>query len=151
MAFQFRLEKVLRHRKNLEQLAKKNYLIALNQFIDSETKLKNLNMEIEKAQLERHNLVVQGGIQSERLCQIFEYIKGIEIKIERQKIEVKKNLAIVEELKLVLQEAAIEYKMIEKLKERKHESYRQNEKKLEEKIQTEMTNARFELGRKDEE
>jgi flagellar export protein FliJ len=91
-----------------------------------------------------------GGNSGEKLSQISDYIKGIEIKIERQKIVIRKQLAIVEERQRALQEASIEYKMVDKLKERQQSAYRDNEKKLEQKDQNEIANSRFEVRRKNE-
>ncbi len=148
MSFRFRLEKVLKHRKTIEEIAKKEFLNAQSELRAAESVLQNYYQQIEKAQQDRHILVVQGDSPGEQLCQISNYIKGSEIKIERQKDVVRSNLAIVEEKKLALQEAATEYKMIEKLRDRQQEEYRMKEKKLEEKIQIEISNTRAEMRRK---
>lgn len=150
MAFTFRLQKVLQHRKTLEDLARKSYLEARAQLQDAQNKLDDLFRQIDRAQLERHQLVLNGGFQGERLSQIHQYIKGTEILIERQKNIVRERLVKVEQAQLTLQEAAVDYKMIEKLEARQREEHRQNEKKLEEKRLTEMTNARFYLRQKND-
>ncbi len=151
MSFQFRLEKVLQHRKTLEDLAKKNYLEAKTVLDEAEALLESFHQSIRQAQSERHKLVVSGQNPGERLSQISDYIKGTELKIERQKSMILKQLAIVEKQHRALQEAAIEYKMVEKLKERQLFNYRELEKKLEQKEQTEISNSRFEMRRRKDE
>jgi flagellar FliJ protein len=150
MAFRFRLEKVLKHRKSLEQLAQKDFLEAQAELLEAKEKLNSLYQEVDKAHERRHNLVLAGGNQGEELSQIHNYIKGVEVLIERQKTGVMEKMSKVEKMQLALQHAAIEYKVIEKLESRQHEQYRRDEKKLEEKVLTEMTTARFNLRRKDE-
>lgn len=150
MGFKYRLEKVLKHRKSLEDLAKRNFLEAKAVLNEEEDLLNKFYESIHQSQEQRHNLVSLGGNAGEKLSQISDYIKGTEVKIERQKNIIKKQLAIVEERQRALQAAAIEYKMVEKLKERQYTAYRENEKKLEQKEQTEMANSRFEMRRKNE-
>ncbi len=150
MAFRFRLEKVLAFRKSNEELARKNYLEIKAELEDQQNILKSYYDQIELAQAERHKLILKGGNSSESLSQIHNYIKGMEIKIDRQKIVIKNQLIKVEESQLVLQRTSIECKMIEKLKENQKEEFRQLNKKKEEKILSEMTNARFNLRKKNE-
>lgn len=150
MAFNFRLQKILHHRKSLEDIARKNFLEAQALLVEAQQTLNHYYSEIELAQEQRHKLVSDGGSPGESLCQIHDYIKGTEVKIERQKIVIREKLAKVEEVQLALQQASIEYKMIEKLESRQREDYRLSEKKLEEKELTEMTNARFNLRQKNE-
>lgn len=150
MGFKFRLEKVLSHRKSNEDIAKRKFLEARAVLNEAEALLDQYHQAIHNSQNERHVLVQAGGNQGERLSQISQYIKGTEIKIERQKVVIAKQLAIVEELQRALQEASIEYKMVEKLKERQLATYREEEKKLEQKEQNEIANSRFEMRRRNE-
>jgi flagellar FliJ protein len=150
MAFKFRLEKVLHHRKSLEDFARKNFLEAQADLLEAQNILTGYYQDIERSQQDRQAIILNENQQSDRLRQIHDYIKGTEIKIERQKLVVREKMSKVEEMQLALQEASIEYKMIEKLKERQQEDYRLSEKKLEEKELTEMTNSRFNLRQKNE-
>lgn len=150
MGFKFRLEKVLSHRKSSEDIAKRKFLEARAVLNQAEALLAQYHQSIHDSQNERFVLVQAGGNQGERLSQISQYIKGMEIKIERQKVVIAKQLAIVEELQRALQEASIEYKMVEKLKERQLATYREEEKKLEQKEQNEIANSRFEMRRRNE-
>lgn len=151
MGFKFRLEKVLSHRKTSEDIAKRNFLEAKAILHQAEVTLDQYYNSIHQSQNERHTLIKTGGNQGEGLSQISAYIKGTEIKIERQKAVIAKQLAIVEELQRTLQEASIEYKMVDKLKERQLATYREEEKKLEQKEQNEIANSRFEMRRRNEE
>lgn len=151
MSFRFKLEKVLHHRKSLEDIARKYFLEAQLEVLEIQKNINSFWEDIGRAKEERARLVKVGGTQSETLRQIYEYIKGTEIKIERQKKILHEKQAKVEELQLALQEAATQYKIIEKLKEKQHESYRMAAKKLEAKELDEMTTVRFNLGHRDEE
>lgn len=148
MGFKFRLEKILKHRKSLEEIARKNFLEANIELREAKALLNSLYVQVDEAQAERHQLVLAGGTPAENLCQIYEYIKGTEIKIDRQKLVVREKKEKVEKMQLALQEASIEYKMIEKLETRQREEYRLIQKKLEEKELTEMANTRFNLRQK---
>lgn len=150
MSFKFKLEKVLHHRKSLEDQARKEYLEAQAELTAAENLLADYHSKIENENRNRHDLILIGGTHTETLRQINDYIKGTEIKIERQKIIIKNIKSKVEELQLALQKASIEYKMIEKLEERQRNDYRLIEKKLEEKELNEMVNARFTLRQKNE-
>lgn len=151
MGFKFRLEKVLHHRKSLEDSARKSFLEAKAALNEAESVLQSFLQSIQDSQNERLTIIRSSGNQSERLRQIADYIKGTEIKIDRQKALINKQLAIVEERQRALQEASVEYKMVDKLKERQQLLYRENEKKLEQKEQNEIANSRFELRKKEEE
>lgn len=150
MGFKFRLAKVLHHRKSVENLARKDFMEAMAELNEANEELNRLYTETDQAQINRHDLVTQGGNQGDLLRQFHDYIKGTEIKIERQKLVVQEKQAKVEKMQLALQEASIEYKMIEKLETRQHEEYRRVQRKLEEKELTEMANARFNLRRTNE-
>lgn len=151
MAFQFKLEKILQHRKNLENLARKEYLEALAKLNEEKTKLENYYKSIDSARENAYEIQSKGGTHSsEILCQIHDFIKGTEILIERQRLKIREKAKIVEDKQEILREASIEYKMIERLKERKKEDYRLNMRKLEEKKLNDMTTTRFKVGKLDE-
>jgi flagellar FliJ protein len=151
MAFQFKLEKILQHRKNLENLARKDYLEAIAKHNEEKTKLDNYYKSIDSARENACEIQSKGGTHSaEVLCQIHDFIKGTEILIERQKLVVRNSAKIVEDKQELLREASIEYKMIERLKEKKKNEYRMDMKKLEEKRMNDMNSIRFKLGKLDE-
>lgn len=150
MGFQFRLAKVLSHRKSLEDLARKDFLEAQNELQQALKALENYYQQVYSAQIERGRLISDGNSPGESLSQIYNYIKGTELKIESQKNVIRELKVKVEKMQLTLQEAAINYKVILKLESRQHEDYRKQLKKLEEKELNEMTNSRFNLRNKNE-
>jgi flagellar FliJ protein len=151
MAFNFKLDKILQHRKNLENLARKDYYEALDVFTEQKKTLENYYTSIDKARENACEVQAKGGVQStEVLCQIHDFIKGTEIYIERQKLKVRESGKIVEDKQEFLREASIEYKMIERLKEKKKEEYHLNKKKLEEKRMNDLNTIRFKVGKFDE-
>lgn len=131
MGFKFRLEKVLQHRKTQENLAQKDFQDAqhfLNQQIDF---LEKMVLEKTRARERSHSLELEGGSKGPALVQIYEYIKGQDIRIERQRETIKQAELIVENKREILRQAAIEYKIIEKLKEKKLEQYHHEENRKE--------------------
>lgn len=148
MGFQFKLDKILQHRKNIENLARKDYLEALAKLEEEKSKLENQYISIEKARENSFEIQSKGGINSAQvLCQIHDFIKGTEILIERQKLKVRENKKIVEDKQELLRETSIEYKMIERLKEKKKEEYRMDMRKLEEKKLDDLNSIRFKVGK----
>jgi flagellar FliJ protein len=151
MAFYFKLEKILQHRKNIENLARKDYFTALADLNDEKKKLEDYYSSIDNARENAYSVQSKGGVQaSEVLCQINDFIKGTDLIIERQKFKVRESQKIVENKQELLQEASIEYKMMERLREKKKEEYRLDKKKLEEKNLNELNTLRYKVGKFDE-
>jgi flagellar FliJ protein len=151
MAFHFKLEKILQHRKNIENLARRDYIEAQAKLNEEKARLESYYKSIDKARESAYGVQSKGGAQTaESLCQIHDFIKGTEILIERQKLKVREEAKIVEDKQEILREASIEYKMIERLKEKKKEEYRLDLRKLEEKKLNDINTIRFKVGKFDE-
>ena len=124
MKFKFPLESVVKHRKIKEDLAQKDFLEAqaqLNQEID---KLEKMLEQMHEAHVRAGQLEQLGGAQGPALSQIHEFKKGQVLRIERQKVRVQEVEKWVEGKREILRQAAIEYKIIDKLKEKKFEEYK---------------------------
>ncbi len=143
MKFKFSLEKLLTYRKSEEDMARKDFLAAQFALNVENEKLSQMYADIDRTRDYIHGLENQGGRQAEGLVQSFQFIKGTELRIENQKEMVRKQQLIVEEKQEILRQAAIEYKMIERLKDKRHEAFKETQKKAEQKFVDEMTMARF--------
>ncbi len=149
MSFHFGLEKLMNHRKNLQDEASKNYLNSQAEYQKQNQILHQYYMDIETARKNGFEIQLSGGKNSaESLCQINDYIKGTEFKIEQQRQVVRRCLEKVEEMQELLREASIEYKIMEKLKEKKKEEFKEVEKKKEIKELDEMVTSRIKKSEK---
>lgn len=145
MKFHFRLQKVLDHRENILKLAQRDFALAQGELIDAEKTLETFLGDVKDAEFKRHKLVQGGQHPGELLSQIHQYIKGMEIKIERQKTLIQQRLVKVEEMRLILQEKSIDCRILEKLKEKQIAEFRLGAKKKEEKQLSESANTQFYL------
>lgn len=144
MKFKFSLQKVLQHRKVLQDLAQRDF-----EEIQSESfKQKELLMDMITSLHEARNEA--GQVQSrpannvpERLKQIHEYTILQDVRILRQKAKVEEIEKLVEEKREILRQKAIDSKMIEKLKERKREQFNHEVRVEEQKEADELSLLRF--------
>lgn len=143
MKFRFSLEKLLSHRKNLEDLAKKDLMDAQFRLNEEMEKLENFYKDIDRTRDYVHSLEGKGGAQAESLAQSHLFIKGTGWRIESQRKVVSQHQQIVEEKQEILRQATIECKMIERLKEKRFEDFKLEQKKKEQKFVDDMTTARF--------
>lgn len=143
MKFKFSLQKVLENRKIKENLAQKDFQEALLLLNEETTRFQDM----EKARTEAHNqagqLSQQGGAQGPALVQIHEFIKGQEIRLQRQKQKIQEIENLVEAKREILRQAALEYKIMEKMRENKFEEYRQERLAQDQKEMDEQSILRF--------
>lgn len=124
MKFRFPLQKVLEHRKINESLAQKDFQEAM-MFLNQETsRLEQMLEQKSQAHLQAGALSSQGGAQGPALTQIHEFLKGQEIRIQRQREKIQEVEKLVEGKREILRQAAQEYKIIDRLREKKFEEYK---------------------------
>ncbi len=143
MKFKFPLQTVVRHRKIKEDLAQKDFLEAQAELNKELQNLKFLEEQLHQAHVQAHNLEVAGGMQGPALSQIHEFKKGQVLRIERQKMRISEVEKWVEERREILRQAALEYKIIEKLREKKFEEYKLERISKEQKEADEQSILRF--------
>ena len=124
MKFKFPLQKVLEHRKIRENLVKKDFEEAVMYLNQETAKLEAMLSQKTGAHGQAGSLTQQGGTQGPALTQIHEFLKGQEIRIQRQKQIIQDAEKLVESRREILRQAAQEYKIIEKMRENKFEEYR---------------------------
>lgn len=144
--FKFTLEKVLSHRKILENLAQRDFQEALAVLHAENAKLEAMERQKHEAFENRFQREVQGGPAAEALTQVHEYIKGQDVRIERQRKKIQEIEKQVEELRDILRQKAVDTKIIEGLRDRKQEEFRLEQKKLEQKKLDDTVSTRFARG-----
>lgn len=124
MKFKFNLQKVLDHRKIVESLAQKDFQEAQAQLAEEEKRLKNMEETKTRAHEQAGALVQQGGSPGPALAQIHEFLKGQEVFIHRQKQKVFEAEKLVEAKREILRQKALDYKIMEKMRENKFAEYK---------------------------
>lgn len=143
MKFKFPLEKVMHHRKSLENIAKRNYLEALAILDEEKSILDRMYRDLDDARLQAHLHESRGGTTAESLKHIHEFSTGQNIRIERQRLKVRDQNSVVENLLEILKNSSQEYKIIEKLKEKKFQEFRKESDSREQKELDDMVTSRF--------
>ena len=143
MKFKFPLEKVMQHRKMLEDLAQKDFQQAQNELVQQQLKLKEMQDAAIEARTGAFRRQSEGGKASPTLIQISEFLKGQDIRMERQKEKIKECEGLVENLREILRQKAIDYKIIEELRDRRLEEFKVERRKIEQKRTDDLNLMRF--------
>lgn len=143
MKFRFPFQKLLEHKKLIEELKARDYAEAKYD-LDQENKILNdYFSSIDRTRVSVANLVDKGGTTGEELQQLEDFIIGQKVRIERQRDVIRKKMMIVEEKQELLRQAAIERKTFETLKQKQFEKFKKEVKKYEQKQIDEMVVMRF--------
>ncbi len=149
MKFKFKLEKVLVHRKILENIAQKDFQeaqAACNLQIDVLNRLKLEKSDARKKAFSDQSQT--GGQVLESLKQVHDFIQLQDIRIENQIKTIAECEKLVEARREVLRQKAMDTKIIEKLKEKKKQQYLEEERIGEQKELDDNSSMRFDLIRK---
>lgn len=147
MNFRFGLQNVLRHRKILRDEAQRDYQEAqfkVNQVLDQ---IRIMYNEIDNARKSIHELHLQGGNFATQVVQIEGFIEGTKLRIEIEKKKARELMMIADEKQQVLSQKSQEFKMIEKLREKKVEEFKIANRKKEAKELDDLVSTR--VKRKD--
>lgn len=118
MKFNFRLQKVLEHRKRLEEAAQRDFMEAKSKTIEAMRILSEMYRAIDVAR-EDAQVMVTSGSAPNALNTIDTFVIGQKIRIENHRKKIRELKADEERLQDALIEAAKERKTLEKLKENK--------------------------------
>lgn len=143
MAFKFAFSTLLRHRHNLEEAARKEFLEAQARVDQCLKDLDQLYEDQDQARLEIEKISRQGGHNSPRLQALDEFIAGTEIKIQRQRAKARELIQVAEDKRDILIEAAKEHKILLKVKDRRYAEFKRAERKREEKVMQDLVTMRF--------
>ncbi|HND85018.1 MAG TPA: flagellar export protein FliJ [Pseudobdellovibrionaceae bacterium] len=122
MAFQFPLQRVLDHRKTKENIAQKEYQEARHLLALETEKLEQMQKDLSNS-YEFVSGSHQSSFSPQASQQAVEFQNGQRRLIVKQEEKVRDLEVIVESRRVVLLSLTIDHKVIEKLKERKHEEY----------------------------
>lgn len=140
--FKFRLQKALEHRVEEEDRLKKEFLVKKNR-LDSEKEILLQKEKLIEETIHKFNSIRMGSLNALSLRNYETYLK----KIKQEKLVQEEVLdqwrKITEEAKELFVEARKERKILEKLKEKKHEIYKQEELKNEQKFIDELSNSMY--------
>ena len=143
MKFKFPLQKVLEHRKLRENLVQKDFQDAQALLQEQVNKLEKMNQQVSEAYERSGNLAKQGGAQGPALMEIYEFLKGQRQRIQFQEQKVQEFEKLVEAKREILRQAAMDYKIMEKMRENKFEAYRLERNATEQKENDEQSILRF--------
>lgn len=143
MKFKFPLQKVLEHRKVIEDLAQKSFQEVVTILNEEIAKLQKMEQDVHDAQIRAGMLSSEGGHQGPALSQIHEFLKGQKVRISNQQLRVQEAEKLVEARREVLRQAALDYKIMEKMRENKFEEYKAQRLAQDQKDMDEQSILRF--------
>jgi flagellar FliJ protein len=143
MKFKFPLEKVMQHRKILEDLAQREFQEAQAELNVQLQKLEEMQQAVIEARDQAFRRQSEGGKTSPALIQVDDFLKGQDIRMDRQKERIKECESLVEKLREILRQKAIDYKIIEELKEKQFKEFKIEQRKREQKIADDMSIMRY--------
>ncbi len=139
MRFKFPLQKVLEHRKVIEDLAQKDFQEAMALLVKEN---KTLSERQDQMRIAYDNIFQaqhsQSGQTSAQLKQLNDFILGQKVRIERQRAKIQECEIRVEKLREILREKAVDYKIIERLRERKKTEFNEEVAKRDQKEMDEI-------------
>lgn len=143
MKFTFPLEKILKHKRSMEDMAKREWAEAQAQVDQGMQELNKMYSTIDEVRQMGSAREATGSARGFELSQVDSFIHGHKIRIEHHRQKLRVLMGKAEELheKLVL--AARERKTFEKLRETKFEEYKAMRKKMELKQMDELATTRF--------
>lgn len=133
MAFVFPFEGLLKHRKRLEEVAKKEFFLAQSKVDEILNEINKMYERIDEVRAEISNTQQIGGKGSSKIVQLEDFIKGQNIKIKNARHAARELMQIAEEKREVLVEKVKEFKMIDKIKEKRKDEYKVARRKKEQK------------------
>jgi len=149
MKFKFSLQKVLQHRKILEDLAQREFQEAIVELNKQTAKMNEMKDAVAAARDQAFRRQSEGGKTSPALVQVDDFIRGQDIRMEAQKKKIIECESLVENVREILRQKAIDYKIIEELKEKQFKDYKIERRKREQKVVDDINLMRF--GREDNE
>lgn len=141
------MQKVLEHRKVQEDLAKTDYQVTLVRLNEEVEKLQNMIDQKKKARVKSFEVEtgssVPNALQNGILEESARFQKLQDVRIEKQKEVITKWEKEVESKREILKSKAIDYKIIDKFKDRKKQQFVDEHNKNEQKENDEISILRF--------
>src|SRR5690606_19844496 len=143
MKFKFRLDPVLRSRKIEQDQAQKEFLLAERALHLQLQFIRKLYEATDDARVDIAEIQNAGGTQSTRLQFLEEFIEGQKVRIKRERDKARELMREKEDKFDILVEKSKDFKVIEKLKERRRETFRKEKSLKETKEIDDITVMRF--------
>lgn len=141
------MQKVLEHRKVQEDLAKTDFQLALAKLNSEIERLQSLIDQKKKARVNSFELEIDltspNTLKNSILAESSRFQKLQDVRIEQQKRTIVECEKEVESKREILKNKAIEYKIIEKVKEKKKQQFVDEENRSEQKENDEISILRF--------
>lgn len=146
------MQKVLEHRKTLEDIAKSEFEDAVHKLNTEIEKLQKMVDDKKQSRYVTYDYQVSDKSSGTEKKFIFsqanDFLKLQDIRIEKQKLAVQSAEKEVESKREILKNKAIDYKIIEKFKENKKEQFKEELKRKEQTENDEIVTLRFAAGKK---
>ena len=123
MKFKFTLETLRKHRKNLEEIARRDFAEAKDNSDKILNQIDSFYDDSDKAREFAGNVIENETTDPNLLQLSSEFIDRNKVRIERKKMEFREALVVTEEKQQDLVEAARETKILDKLKDKKKEAF----------------------------
>ncbi len=146
MKFKFSYQQLLAHRKRLEEVAQRDYLLSQKNVDNAEIELEKMYQQIDDSRKRAGLLQIRGGDQAPSLVLIDSFINNHKLRIEMQRKKIRELKSIAEEKQQALVNAAKEYKILEKLREKRMSEFKELVKKRELKFVDDLVTMRFKTG-----
>ncbi len=149
MKFRFNLEKVLQHRKILENLAQREFQEALSNYNRVLSEIENM-IDVKKQALRRsYDLVSQtGGQVLDSVNQIQDFMVLQDIRIDQMTEKLEELEKLVEAKREVLRQKAMDKKILERLKDKRKADFQAEMSRREQKEIDDIVSMRFEESKK---
>lgn len=131
MSFKFSYQKLLEHRKTLEDVAQRDAAEAKAAVDQCKRELAHMYYQIDEARMSSMRLSRDGGSIGAAGAGIDEFIIGQNRRIDIKKQELRQLQYVEEERMQVLVDRTKDKKILEKLKERRYAQYKKDQKKKE--------------------
>ena len=143
MKFKFTLQKVLEHRKVLENIVQKTFQDAVGVLNDLQNKLNEMETQSDDARVRAFTLQSEGGNAGASLSQINDFLKNHKVLMQMQLSKIQAQEKVVEEKRDLLRQAAVDTKVIATFKEKKFEEFKAKMDSDEQKEMDEQSVLRF--------
>ena len=140
MAFQFRLQKILDYREQLEEEAKIQFSQAQARVLQAQATVDNVQNTLHAAEKKaRENPLMSAA----EFWISDQYIRGLRNDLSEAQVQLKMALEVQKEAQKLLALRAIDKKMLVKLKERQQTTWNHEEKKKEQLFNDEIATIRY--------
>ncbi len=148
--FSFKLQSFLNVKHKLEELKKQEYGRALTA-LEAEKQKKALlvmekNSQVQALRNQVYNEQDSVTIRPNAVLGIHGYINILKQKIILQDVEIQKAQAVAEQKRMALIQSMNERKMLEKVKEREHETFNKEQQRNEQRLTDEIVSYRYSEG-----